>query len=233
MQRTTTTDGTTVEALLPVASSPVAGLVLVHEAWGLNDDIREIARRLAEHGYAVAAPDLYSGGVRPLCLVRTLRDAMSGTVASESVRRIGGVRRWLAGQEGVDGQRVGVMGFCMGGGFALLAAARHDFAAAAVNYGRVPQQAEQLAGICATVGSYGAADRNLKEDPDRLRAHLKRLRVAHEVEEYPNAGHGFLNQGLPRPLERLLGVAYDPEAAAAAWPRMLAFLDTHLAASSS
>jgi carboxymethylenebutenolidase len=203
-------------------------VVVVHEAFGLNDDIRGITDRLAAAGYGAVAPDLFSWAATPRCLVSTFRDLLRRTGPAHE--RIDGTRAWLAAQEGCAGP-VGIVGFCMGGGFALVAAPRGRFAAAAVNYGIVPKKAEQiLSGACPIVGSYGAKDYSMRGHAGRLKAALLANRVEHDVKEYPDAAHSFLNrhEGWVGGFDRVTGFGHNAAAAEDAWGRILAFFARHL-----
>ncbi len=211
---------------MPSGEGPHAGLVVIQDALGLSDDIRAQADRLAAAGYLAFAPDLYSGrGIR--CVVATLSASRSGS--GPAYEEIEAARKLLVEREDCTG-RIGIIGFCMGGGFALLCAPR-GFQAASVNYGEVPKDMQRLAGACPVVGSYGAKDRILRGRAQRLESSLDSLGVAHDVKEYPQAGHSFLNRLKVGPLTSLLhvtGFAYDEEAAENAWQRILAFFGEYL-----
>jgi carboxymethylenebutenolidase len=215
---------------VPRGSGPWPGVVVIMDAVGLSDDIRNQADRLATAGYVAFAPDLYSGrGVK--CVLATLQASRSGT--GQAYGDIEAARAWLAAREDCTG-KVGSIGFCMGGGFALLSAPR-GFAAASVNYGEVPKDAvEKLAGSCPIVGSYGKRDRTLKGRAERLEQALTTLGVEHDIKEYPDAGHSFLNRintgPMFGPVVHFLGFDYHHPSAEDAWRRILDFFDTHLTA---
>jgi carboxymethylenebutenolidase len=214
----------------PRGEGPFPGVVVIMDALGLGDDIRLAADRLATAGYLAFAPDLYSGrGIK--CVVATMQASRSG--AGEAYEDIEAGRAWLAERGDCTG-RVGIIGFCMGGGFALLSAPRYDFAAASVNYGEVPSDAAaRLAGACPIVASYGKRDRTLAGRAQRLEEALTQLGVAHDVKEYPNSGHSFMNRvnvgPLVGPAIKFLGMNYVHEDAEDSWRRILDFFDAHIA----
>lgn len=213
----------------PRGAGPWPGVVVVMDALGLSDDIRLAADRLATAGYLAFAPDLYSGrGIR--CVVATLIASRSGH--GEGYEDIEAARRWLSAREDCTGT-IGIIGFCMGGGFALLSAPRYAFSAASVNYGEVPADADtRLAGACPIVASFGARDRGLRGRAQRLENALQTLGIDHDVKEYPDAGHSFMNRintgpGLSQ-LVKFIGLNYRHASAEDSWRRILDFFDAHL-----
>jgi carboxymethylenebutenolidase len=222
------------ELFMPADAGPHPGVVVLHESFGLNDDIRRISSRFADAGYAALAPDLYSHGRRLVCLSRVLVDMTSGHVDRE-VADILAAREVLAERDEVDADRIAVAGFCQGGGFALIAGTRGEFAAAAVNYGVVPSRRARLDGLCPVVASYGAKDRIVGRNmAERLESHLSALGVPHDIKTYADAGHSFLSrvdgwQGWIARLPSPMAVGYEAHAAEDAWQRMLGFFAQHVA----
>jgi carboxymethylenebutenolidase len=213
----------------PRGEGPWPGVVVIMDALGLSDDIRLQADRLAAAGYLAFAPDLYSGrGIR--CVVATLQASRSGK--GEAYADIEAARQWLAAREDCTG-RIGIIGFCMGGGFAMLSAPRYDFAAASVNYGEVPKELSRLEGCCPVVASFGKRDPELRGRAERLERALTELGVEHDVKEYPGVGHAFMNRinagPVLSPLVRLVRMNYDHPSAEDSWQRILTFFDAHLA----
>jgi carboxymethylenebutenolidase len=230
-----TPDGASLRAelFMPAAEGPHPGVVVLHESFGLNDDIRRIAARFAEAGYAALAPDLYSHGTRIVCLTRVLVDMVSGGVARE-IADIHATRDALAARVEVDAERIAVAGFCQGGGFALIVGAQPGFSAAAVNYGMVPADRTELDGMCPVVGSFGGRDRVAGRNmAERLERHLGALGVPHDVKTYDGAGHSFFShvdgwQGWLARVPTPMAVGYDEDAAEDGWRRMLAFFEAHV-----
>jgi carboxymethylenebutenolidase len=204
------------------------GVVVVHEIFGLSDSVRQQADRMASAGYLAFAPDLYTGKPWVRCVRGAIQQVRSGS--GPAFTAIEAARAWLASRPDCSG-KTGVIGFCLGGGFALLCAPRDGFAAASVNYGNVPTDAEAaLEGACPVVASFGARDPMGIKPAERLEKALTALGVPHDVKIYPNAGHRFMTeaQGPLAPLARFARMGYDPEAAEDSWRRILLFFGDHL-----
>ena len=230
-------DGGSMRALLALPEGPApaggwSGVVTIHDIFGFSPDIERIARRFADAGYAALAPALFDGaGAAPMCVVRTMRDMSRGR--GPAFARLEAARASLAAHPQVDPGRIGVTGFCMGGGFALYWAAQGDLQVCAPFYGQGPEQADALRRVCPVVASFGELDRPFVEQGRRLEQQLTEIGVAHDVKIYPRVGHAFMNDHGPGLLTALgrhspMHAAYDEEAAEDAWRRMLAFFGEHL-----
>ncbi len=209
---------------------PWPGVILVHDAFGPSDDMREQADWLAAAGYLVSMPDLYGGANAFRCIKGTFAQltAQRGPVFDQ----IEQARQDLAARPDCTGS-VGVIGYCMGGGFALVLAGRPGWAAASVNYGMVPENvAEILSGACPVIASFGGKDTGLRGAADAVSAAADETGAVVDVKEYPQARHGFLNRlavASPlTPIMKIAGIGYDHDAAADAKRRILSFFDTHL-----
>jgi carboxymethylenebutenolidase len=208
--------------------APWPGVVIVHDAMGMSDDVRSIAERFTTAGYVALVPDLYTRGGFLRCVRSTFRQVQAGT--GQAHDDIDAARIALTEREDCTA-KIGIAGFCMGGGFALLGATR-DFDASAPYYGQVPADTSILDGACPVVASFGARDRvpGMKGAAERLDRALAEHGVPHDVKEYPDAGHSFANR-LGGPLNALLrvgGMAYHHESSEDAWRRVMAFFAEHL-----
>ncbi len=220
---------------------PHPGVVMIHDVWGLSDHTRDLARRLADEGFGVLALDLYrrlsdwkienpGAWMRDLSDPQVLADVQAGV-------------EFLGADPATAGRGVGVVGFCMGGTYALLAACGvRSLAASVPFYGllshehgllhaeegldpaRKPRQPlDAVADLaCPVLAFFGDEDEFVpRADVDLLAERLAASAHETDVVVYPGAGHAFMNDTRPD--------AYRPELAARAWPRMVEFLRKHLA----
>jgi carboxymethylenebutenolidase len=217
---------------VPQGTGPWPAVVVLHEIFGLTDDIRRQADRFAEHGYLALAPDLFAWGNKGRCLVASFRAMLKGE--GRIYDDVEAARRYLADRDNCTG-RSGVVGFCFGGGLAMLVAPR-GFEVAAPNYGQLPRKpAQRLKGTCPTVASYGAKDISLKGAAAKHERVLAELGVEHDVKEYPEAKHAFMfpHSGRAAALTESWFIEYDAAAADDAWQRIFAFFDARLTADGS
>ncbi len=206
---------------LPDGAGPFPGVVVIHEAYGLNDDIREIARRFASAGYAALAADLFTGRNRALCMARYMGGMLLGSVNRYGVDDLKAALTYLAKLPQVDAQRLGAIGFCMGGGFAIAWACTDSrLKAIAPFYGANPRPLDVVKRSCPVVGSYPQNDFTAGAGR-ALEAALTRHGIDHDIKVYPGARHSFFNEH---------GRAYDKDAADDSWRRVLAFFAKALAA---
>jgi carboxymethylenebutenolidase len=207
------------------------GVIVIHEIFGLNDDIRRITGRVADLGYAALAPDLYDrGGMRLVCIARTMMTLTRGE--GDAFKDIDAARKYLQQHPGVDAARIGVIGFCMGGGFALMYAARAPIGVAATFYGDVPKTTDPLRGVCPVLGGFGGQDRIFAVQGRGLEKLLTEAGIDHDVKIYEDAGHSFMsrNSGFLPWIGKVgpMKAGYNPDAAEDSWKRIEAFFGRHL-----
>jgi carboxymethylenebutenolidase len=216
-----------------VSSSPVPAMVVVFDVFGMTTDLDRIASRFVGEGYAVIIPDLFDRPeARFICVMRALRSSVQGS--GREYEDIELARRYLANRPEVDSGRIGITGFCMGGGFAIVLAKSGMFKVSAPFYGEVPKDTEALRGSCPVVASYGEKDSAaMVKAGKRLESSLKQLGVPHDVKFYPNAGHSFMNQNKGFLAEKIaphlpMHAEYHHESAEDAWRRVFSFFQTYL-----
>jgi carboxymethylenebutenolidase len=206
---------------VPGGSGPHRAVVVIQEWWGLNDHIKDVARRFAEAGFLALAPDLYHGAVadEPDDAQRLAMDLQ----IPEAAKEMAGAAAYLAGRDDVAPKQAGVIGFCLGGSLALLLAATSpQIGAVASFYGGRPFTREDLQTVRAPVlAIFGENDEGIP--PERhaaLDSLLTDLGVPHALYVYPGAPHAFFNDSRSH--------SYRPEAAQDAWARTLAWFDKYL-----
>ena len=207
----------------PKGRGPFPGLVVIQEWWGLNNHIMDVAARFAKQGYLALAPDLYSrqgnAATKDPAVAARLMEKLA---QRDALADLGAALRFLQGQPAVDRRRIGTVGFCMGGTYALLLpCVRQGIRAAVPFYGQVPDPDATLRNLtCPVLYVYGTRDEWISAaDVDRLRGALERYGKAGEVITY-DAPHAFFNNSRRD--------TYRSEHAKDAWSRTLAFLAQHL-----
>ena len=219
-------DNVTIKAFLARPAgvkTQLPAVVVIQEWWGLNDHIKDIAQRLAREGYAALAPDLYSRlGYKVTTDPAEAAKLMESLSSQAALRDLNAATKFLKQQPFIDGQRIGCVGFCMGGTFALIMAGHNsDLKASVVFYGKVPPIESFRYLLSSVLYHYGAKDGWVtKQEVERLQQGLQQYGKPGSVHIYPEAGHAFFNDTRPE--------AYHPQDAKLAWERTLQFFATHL-----
>ena len=203
----------------PEGVGPFPGMVVIHEILGLNDNIRSIANRFAEQGYAALAVDMFSNRNRTVCMMQIIHGMMLRPLKNTMLSDLHSTMAFLRQQPGVDPNRTGVVGFCMGGGYALqLAVTDKDMKAASSFYGAVPKPLEAFVQSCPIIGSYPEKDFSAAGARE-LDAVLEKNNIPHDIKFYENTEHSFFTR------QR---TSFEVEASKDAWQRMLLFFGKHL-----
>lgn len=208
----------TVNAVLytPEGKGPFGAIVVIHEWWGLNDWVKEQAAKLSDQGYVTLAIDLYRGKVA--ANPEEAHELMRGVPEDRAKRDLHAAVEFLKSQSNVKKDRIGSIGWCMGGGYSLDVALQEPTARATViNYGRLATDPAALKAINASIlGIFGAQDHGIPvEDVQNFAKTLKDLGKQVEVKVYADAGHGFQN---PNNKD-----GYRAEDTADAWTRTVKF----------
>jgi carboxymethylenebutenolidase len=209
----------TVQGILYTSTGkgPFPALVVIHEYWGLNDWVKEQASKLADQGYVSLAIDLYRGKVAPT--PDMAHELMRGVPEDRAKRDLHSAVEFLKSQPSVKKDRIGAIGWCMGGGYALdVALQEPDLAALVINYGHLATDSESLKKIHASIlGIFGGQDRGITpDDVHKFEQQLKQLGKKVEIKIYDDAGHAFEN---PNNKD-----GYRSADAADAWKRTVEFL---------
>jgi carboxymethylenebutenolidase len=217
--------GTKLKAFVvePAADGPRPAVIVVQEWWGLNDHIRDVARRFAREGYFAIAPDLYSRQGHKVATEPNLAaDLMGGLKKEDGIADLQTTLEWMREQKQTQSARIGIIGFCMGGSYALLLPCETgEISAAAPFYGEIPPD-EKLKNLgCPIFYAYGENDGWIqRRDVERLAAALKKFGKKGEVKIYPGCSHGFFNDTRPD--------VHRPAEAKDAWDRALKLFATNL-----
>jgi carboxymethylenebutenolidase len=203
----------------PEGEGPFPGIVVIHEAYGLNENIKDIARRFADQGYVALAVDLFAGRNHALCMFRFMSNLLLQSLQNDTITDLKASLTFLSEQPGVDDARLGAVGYCMGGSFAIAWACTDDrLKAIAPYYAGNPRPLEAVARLCPVVGSYPDMDFTTKQG-QKLDVELERYQVPHNIKIYTRAKHSFFND---------TSRSYHEAAAQDSWTRVLAFFGEHL-----
>ena len=207
----------------PETAEPRPAVVIIHEWWGLNDHIKDVAQRFAREGFVALAPDLYSRAGHAVTKDATEAGKLMERLSSQlALRDLNATTRYLKTLPSVDPMKIGAVGFCMGGTFALMVAAHNsDIKASVPFYGQVPPTDSLKYLVAPILYIHGGQDTwILKREAERLAEGLKQYGRPGEVKIYPDCGHAFFNDTRPE--------AYRSEQANDAWQRTIRFLKQHL-----
>lgn len=211
-----------VDAFLVAPTDPgrYPGVIVIHEIWGLVDHIKDVSTRLAREGYVALAVDLFGGKtLTRLEDGRKLREQIS---EQNMLADLNAGFAYLKGLKNVNPNRIGCVGFCMGGGLSLLLACHNrELAASVVFYGRNPSPIDLMKNVsCPVLGNYAGADMGITEaDINLLREALTKHGKTFDIKVYPGAPHAFFNDTRD---------SYRPDAAKDAWERVLGFYAKYL-----
>jgi carboxymethylenebutenolidase len=207
----------------PPKKKSAPAVLVIHEVFGLNDHIRNVADRIAAAGYVALAPNFFARATdappKDDKDMQALRRAASSIPQDAANRDMQAALDFLKTDKGVK-QKFASIGFCMGGGYSYqLATHTHDLAGAVIFYGRTPiELVPQVS--CPILAHFGGKDTSLMQTEPAWEEAMRKAGKSLDVKVYPEAGHGFFNDTRP--------TAYNAEAAADAWQRVLKFFRERL-----
>jgi carboxymethylenebutenolidase len=215
----------TVQGILymPAGKGPFPAVIVIHEWWGLNDWIKEQGSKLADQGYEALAIDLYRGKVATN--PEMAHELMRGVPDDRANRDLEAAFTFLQSQPNVEKNRIGAIGWCMGGGYALdVALDEPTLAVDVINYGHLVTDPAQIKKINAPIlGLFGALDQGITpDDVHKFEAAMKQEGKKAETKIYADAGHAFENPNNKN------SPGYRPADAGDAWQRTLKFLAEYL-----
>src|SRR5436853_2585570 len=175
----------------PEGDGPFPGIVVIHEIYGLNENMKEISRRFAAQGYVALAVDLFAGRNRAICMFRLMGGLLLNSLNNSSIHDLKAALTFLSEQPGVDDSRLGAVGYCMGGSYAIAWACTDDrLKAIAPYYAGNPRPLKAVARSCPVVGSY--PEKDFTASPGRkLELKLNQEKIPHNIKFYPGAKHSF------------------------------------------
>ena len=195
-------------------------MLVIHEIFGLNDNIKAIAEKFAAAGYVALAVDLFANQNKAACMARMFAGVFADSLDHQGVRDTRAALGVLGALPGVDPARLGAVGFCLGGSLAIaLACTDERVKAVAPYYGFNPRPLEAVRRACPVVGSYPAQDPTAGQGR-ALEQELAAAGIAHDIKVYAGTRHSFSNAG----------PSFDGVASVDAWNRVMGFFDDHLSA---
>lgn len=203
----------------PEGDGPFPGIVVIHEIFGLNENMKDITRRFAAQGYVALAVDLFAGRNRTICMFRVMAGLLFNPLHNSSIHDLKAALTFLSEQPGVDDSRLGAVGYCLGGSFSIAwACTEARLKVIAPYYAGNPRPLKAVARLCPVVGSYPDKDFTTSAGK-KLDVELDRYQVPHDIKIYPGAKHSFFNDTIG---------SYHESAAQDSWERVLAFFEEHL-----
>ncbi len=205
---------------LPPGEGKFPGVVVIHEAFGLNDNIKDITRRFAEAGYAALAVDLFAGRNKMICMFRFFTNMMLlDSLNHAGIRDLKVSLDWLENHSKVDSTKIGAIGFCMGGSFAISwACSDSRLNVIAPFYSMNPRPLEAVSRSCPVVASFPENDFT-KNAGIKLEAELTKNSIPHDIKIYPDTKHSFFNS--PRDVK-------EQAAADDSWSRIMTYFREHI-----